>query len=142
MITLKDYFRDFRERYPLEMSPSIEDNAVRTVELVGKLLARALKAGVSLDIHPETGSYLSSGWRPPSYNATVKNAATKSKHMTGEAADIFDPNDGDLDNWLMSTAGQRALIELGLWHEHPSATKGWAHVQTKPPKSGRRTFFP
>ena len=142
MVTLKDYFRDFRERYPLEMTPAIEGNALRTVDLVSQLLARALKAGVLLEIHPETKTYLSSGWRPPSYNAKVKNAAVKSKHMTGEAADIYDPNDGDLDNWLMSKPGQKAMVELGLWHEHPSATKGWAHVQTRPPNSGNRTFYP
>ena len=34
------------------------------------------------------------------------------------------------------------LKDLGLWLEHPAATKGWAHVQTKPPRSGRRVFYP
>ena len=61
--------------------------------------------------------------------------------MTCEAIDLYDP-DGDLDEWLLSDAGQRAMADLGLWHEHPSATKGWAHLQTKPPRSGRRTFYP
>jgi len=61
--------------------------------------------------------------------------------MTGQAIDLADP-DGDLDEWLMTAEGQAALVEIGLWMEHPAATKSWTHLQTVPPKSGRRTFYP
>jgi hypothetical protein len=61
--------------------------------------------------------------------------------MTGQAIDIYDP-DGDLDDWLMTIEGLAALEALGLWIEHPSATKSWSHLQTIPPKSRRRVFYP
>lgn len=139
--TLADYFMGRRELYPLSMSPRIELEAMRTVELVNKLLSQSLMFGVTLEINPRTGSIVSSGWRPPEVNQNTPGAAVKSKHMTGHAVDIYDP-DGDLDDWLMSDPGQGALGEIGLWMEHPSATKGWCHLQTLPPRSGRRVFYP
>lgn len=141
MITLADYFMDHREKYPLALSPEIERQAMLTVELASKLLTQARSYGVSLDLSPRTKTLVTSGWRPPAYNATVERAAPNSKHMTGQAIDIYDP-DGDLDDWLMTGEGQAALIALGLWIEHPAATKGWSHLQTMPPRSGRRVFYP
>lgn len=141
MITIADYFMGRREKYPLALTPDIEREALRTVDLANKLLTQAQTYGVTVDIHPVNKSPVSSGWRPPEVNAATPNAAAKSKHMTGQAIDIYDP-DGDLDEWLMTGEGQAALVALGLWHEHPAATRGWAHVQTIPPRSGRRTFFP
>lgn len=141
MITLADYFMGRRELYPTAMSPSIEHEAFRTVDLVNKLLTQAETYGVSIDMHPVNKSPVSSGWRPPAVNSATAGAAVNSKHMTGQALDVYDP-DGDLDDWLMTGEGQAAMAALGLWHEHPSATKGWAHLQTIPPRSGRRTFFP
>jgi hypothetical protein len=61
--------------------------------------------------------------------------------MTGQACDLFDP-EGDIDDWAMSEPGQKVLTDLGLWLEHPSATKGWRHVQSIPPMSKRRVFYP
>lgn len=141
MITITDYFMGRREKFPTALSPAIEREAYRTVELANKLLAQAATFGVSVDLHPVNKSPVSSGWRPPAVNSTTAGAAVNSKHMTGQAIDIYDP-DGDLDDWLMSGEGQAAMTALGLWHEHPSATKGWAHLQTIPPRSGRRTFYP
>ena len=74
-------------------------------------------------------------------NGTTPGAAVNSKHMTCQAIDLHDA-DGEVDDWLMTTIGQAMLRDIGLWHEHPAATKGWAHVQTVPPRSGRRTFYP
>ncbi|MDI4633281.1 hypothetical protein J7U46_09505 [Pelomonas sp. V22] len=142
MITLADFFMGRREQYPLAMSPSIEREALRTVEIVNKLLAQAMSYGVDLTHkHPQTGTLVASGWRPPTLNAATPNAAPNSKHMTGQALDVYDP-DGELDDWLMTGEGQAALTALGLWLEHPSATKSWSHLQTVPPKSGRRVFYP
>ena len=141
MITLSDYFMGRREQFPLALTPDIERNAYRTVDLANKLLVQAQTYGVTVDLHPANKSPVSSGWRPPEVNAATPNAAARSKHMTGQAIDIYDP-DGDLDGWLMTGEGQAALTALGLWHEHPSATKGCAHVQTVPPRSGNRTFYP
>jgi hypothetical protein len=57
------------------------------------------------------------------------------------AVDIYDP-DGDLDDWLMQPAGQQALVRLGLWLEHPAATRTWSHLQIVPPRSNNRVFYP
>jgi hypothetical protein len=142
MITLADYLMGRREAHPLSYSDEIERNARRTVELVNDLLASAIRAGVDLtDRNPRTGTIVSSGWRPPAVNAATPNAAVRSLHMTGEAIDIYDP-DGALDEWLLTAAGQSDLARLGLWQEHPAATKGWVHLQTRPPRSGRRVFYP
>ena len=130
MISLTDYWMGRDKEFPLALTPQIEKNAALTVQLANALLARFGQ-----------GRKVNSGWRPPAFNATVPNAAPNSKHMTGQAIDLADP-EGDLDDWLMSQEGQQAMTELGLWHEHPAATKGWAHIQTVPPKSGRRTFYP
>ena len=141
MITITDYFMGRRETHGLACSPSIEREAARTVDLVGKLLVQAQTFGVTLERSPRTGTLVASGWRPPEINCATPGAAPNSKHMTGQALDVYDP-DGDLDEWLISGEGQAALQALGLWMEHPSATKGWAHLQTIPPRSGRRVFYP
>lgn len=141
MITLADFWMGRDKQYPLALSTGIRRNADITVELTNKLLVLAKTAGVTLENNPRTGSIVSSGWRPPEVNAATAGAAAKSKHMTGQAIDLYDP-DGDLDAWLMTAGGQAVMKDLGLWHEHPSATKGWAHVQTVPPRSGNRTFYP
>ena len=82
-----------------------------------------------------------SGWRPPAVNAATPGAALRSKHMLCQAIDVHDP-EGLIDNWLMTPQGQDALTKIGLWLEHPSATKGWSHWQTVPPGSGNRVFYP
>lgn len=141
MITIVDYFMGRRELHPLALTPDIERNALRMVELANSLLAQALSYGVSVPVNPKTGSQVSSGWRPPAVNAATAGAAVNSKHMLGQALDLYDP-EGDLDDWLMTGEGQAALAALGLWMEHPSATKGWCHIQSLPPGSGRRVFYP
>ena len=141
MISLADYWMGRDKEFPLAMSPALEHNAQIIVELTNKLLFLSHTAGVTMDPSPRTGTLVSSGWRPPAVNAATPNAAPNSKHMTGQAIDLYDP-DGDLDEWLLTDDGQRVMKDLGLWHEHPSATKGWAHLQSVPPRSGRRTFYP
>lgn len=141
-ISLADYFMGRREMYPMAMTPAIAANASLTVELVNKVMEKAAAAGVSIDKKPDSKyGCIASGWRPPAVNASTVNAAPNSKHMTGEAVDVYDP-DGDLDDWLMTDEGQKALAEIGMWMEHPAATKGWSHLQTRPPRSGKRVYYP
>lgn len=148
MITLTDYWTgpDARRRdqeYAGDLTEAIAQAATVTVMRVSELLARAEAAGVSLDRHPVTGSLVSSGWRPPQINAATAGAAAKSKHMTGHACDVYDP-DGDLDQWCMDNLHE--LQAIGLWLEHPGATKGWCHLQTvppgRPPRPDVRVFWP
>lgn len=141
MISLDDFMMGRRELHPQAYSPDIEREALNTIKIVTQLLAEAQAAGVTLERNPRTGSVVSSGWRPPAINASTPNAAVRSLHMTGRALDVYDP-DGDLDEWLMSKAGHAALTRIGLWLEHPAATKGWSHLQTVAPRSGNRVFYP
>lgn len=140
-ITLKDYWMGRDAQYPRALSPEIRTEAERTVELVNKLLRGLTSAGVETLRSPRTGSVLSSGWRPPEVNEAIAGAAPRSHHIWGRAADLYDP-EGEIDDYLMTAEGQELLKTLGLWMEHPAATKGWCHVQTRPPRSGRRVFYP
>lgn len=82
---------------------------------------------------------VSSGWRPPSVNASVKGAAKRSNHMLGLACDFSDP-DGSLAAWCLNNL--KVLEDCGLYLEDPGHTKGWLHLQCVPPGSGRRVFKP
>jgi hypothetical protein len=140
-ITLGEYLQGRDAIYPAELTAEIGANAATTVKLVNSLLAVMEAEGMKLEAHPVSQSLITSGWRPPQINRQVKNAAPKSKHMTGEAVDLYDP-EGDIDNFLMSGQGQRVLASLGLYIEHPSATKSWSHIQIVPPRSQSRVFYP
>jgi Peptidase M15 len=141
MITIADYLMGRDREFGHLLSVAMRTEALRTCELASKLMVIAKLAGVAFEPNPRTGTVVSSGWRPPAVNEATPGAALRSKHLSCQAIDIFDPA-GDMDEWLLLPDGQRALTDLGLWQEHPSATKGWAHVQTLPPRSGRRTFYP
>ena len=128
-LSLADYCMGRDKKYPDDWSDEIEAAAVDLLDRVDALLA---------DFGEERK--ITSGWRPPAVNASTPNAAPKSKHMTGHAVDLADP-EGDLDDWCAENDGER-LMAYGLWMEHPAATKSWTHLQSLPPKSGKRIFYP
>jgi hypothetical protein len=128
MITLADYYMGRDSGYSLELTDQLRANAQVTVDRANQLL---LLFGENRKV--------TSGWRPPEVNARTVGAAPFSRHMTCQAIDLADP-EGDLDDFLFSCT--QRLLDLSLWMEHPAATKGWTHVQTVPPKSGRLVFFP
>lgn len=134
MITLADYWQGRDKAYPGELTDMIRAAASETVARANLLLSsyRAITKDDERRI-------VNSGWRPALINAATPGAAPRSKHMSGQAIDICDP-EGDLDEWCMEHP--EVLQSIGLWMEHPSATKGWAHVQIVAPKSGRRVFYP
>lgn len=136
MLLIMDYWMSRDSKYRGELTGEIRANADDLLRKVNRLFDLA---GITLENSPITGSPITSGWRPPAVNASVPGAALRSKHMTGQAIDLFDP-DGDLDDWC--TANANRLAAVGLWLEHPLATKGWCHLQTVPPKSGNRIFYP
>ena len=140
-LKIADYLMGRDALYPQELTPEILKNAEHTVAMANALLAVLNAKGITPETHPQTQTFISSGWRPPQINGQVKGAAVRSKHMTGQAIDIYDP-EGEIDDYLMSDEGQRALAALGLYLEAAPCTKGWSHWQTVAPKSGRRTFFP
>lgn len=110
------------KEYPLTTAQMA--NAVVTVDRANKLLA---EIGVT---EPE----LRSGYRPGHYNV-VAGGAPNSAHLTCEAVDIAD---------TAGTFGHKITDDLlkkhGLYREHPKDTPTWVHLQTRAPKSGRRTF--
>ncbi len=127
-LKLADYYmgRDISHR--VELTRELRANARETVRRVNRLLARAgMARGVS------------SGWRPAAINAAVPGAAPRSNHLSCHAVDLED-RDGALDAWCL--ANLAVLEELGLWLEHPDATPGWCHLQSRPPRSGSRVFSP
>ena len=72
-------------------------------------------------------------------NAARPNPSLRSKHLTAQAVDLEDP-EGDLDQFVMDN--QQLLEKCGLWVQHPAGTKGYCHMQSVPPLSGRRIFYP
>lgn len=138
MITLEDYFEKMSRVEGATPPPSVVENATNLLIKVNKLLDAVFSI---TGIEAAQIRKVNSGWRTPSYNAGISNAAPKSKHMTGDAIDIADP-DGDLDSFLATKEGIKLLIEYGLYIESPLATKGWTHLQQLPPRSGKRIFIP
>ena len=121
------------------LAPEYYANAEQTVYRVNKLFELLAAYNIEVEFSPITKTPITSGWRPAQLNAGTPGAAPKSNHITCQACDIYDP-DGLIDDLL---SGIPNLLEgLQLWLEHPSATKGWCHVQTIPPKSGKRIFYP
>lgn len=129
VLTLSDYFMGRDVSHAHELDETLRSNACRTVARVNELLR--------LIGNPRTR--VNSGWRPHSINAAIPNASPRSRHLTCEAIDLRD-EDGAFDAWCMRNLDR--LESVGLWLEHPDATPGWCHVQTVPPRSGRRVFMP
>ena len=137
MISYEQYLGKWNsEKY---VTKDIETNALTLLMTVARLQEVMEKDGVKFPINPSTKSQISGslygGLRPAS--ATV--GAAKSAHKLGLAVDIYDPHE-EIDNWLMSH--QPLLTALGIYIEHPSATKGWSHWSIKAPKSGNHVFYP
>lgn len=128
MLTAADYFA----QHQTEPSPEVRANADALLCRVNALLAHV---AVEAAARPR----INSGWRPEYYNNMVPGAAIGSRHITGEAVDLADPG-GELDDYLMHN--EWMLASFDLYMEHPSATKNWCHLQSAPPKSGRRVFYP
>jgi hypothetical protein len=128
MISRDDFFKGRDVDYADDLTQSIEIASSATIVKVNLLLA-----------HFGESRKVVSGWRPPAVNAGTPGAAPFSRHLTGQACDLYDP-EGDLDEWCF--AHQDVLEKVGLWMEHPASTKGWTHLQTMSPKSGNRVFYP
>ena len=127
-LKLADYFMGRDKAHRKELTREVRANARETVRRVNRLLRRA---GMMRKV--------TSGWRPATVNAAVPGAARGSKHLSCLAIDLEDRS-GTLDAWCMMHLD--VLEELGLWLEHPDATPGWCHLQTQPPRSGSRVFYP
>lgn len=141
-ITLSEFFMGRDKSFADQLTPEIIANATATCGAWNRLLRIFFE---------DTGINhrgMRSGWRPPAVNAKTPGAATNSKHMTGEAADLEDP-DKKLAHWVK--AHPEICSECGLWFEDPFSLKAdgtgeftptWVHGQIVPPHSGRRFYIP
>jgi uncharacterized protein YcbK (DUF882 family) len=109
------------------VSPAVEANAHTFVEKVNALLMRFGES-----------RKLTSGFRDPKSNKAAMGSSY-SWHMFGLAADIED-RPGTLGAWVKEHP--EALEACGLYAEHPTTTPGWVHVQSEPPPSKKRLFWP
>ena len=143
MITPEEYFRKPRPR-------NHEQNAADLIRRRNALRAEWMVAtGKECPVDPDTGCEISGvergdgdgGYRTPG----TRTGAAGSSHRDGRGIDDYDPGD-ELDTWLDQfedgKGGNSKLQQHGLYREHPSATKGWCHLTTKAPGSGKRTFYP
>jgi len=82
------------------------------------------------------------GYRRP--QDSPKNGSATSWHFKGAAIDLDDDASGV--TWKYVWQNRFKLKELGLYVEHPCWTNhkngSWIHIQTKPPRSGKRFFIP
>ena len=130
MIGLEAFWKGRDTRYADELTDEIRANAETTVGKANQLLEISGFKHVS---------EVSSGWRPRSVNDATANAATTSKHLSGQAVDLADAH-RDLAGWCVDNLD--VLEGIGLWMEDPRWTPTWIHLQTVPPRSGRRVFIP
>lgn len=136
MFQEKDYWKGRDVQYANELTDEMRANAKIVLEKA-ELFVQAYEESTGL----KHSRAINSGWRPKQVNAATKGAAPLSNHTKCMAIDIGD-DDEQLDDFAMSTAGQKALEEIGLWLEHPASTPRWCHVQIVPPRSGNRVFHP
>lgn len=134
MITVQEYFHESVTKYGY--SPTVQDND-RADDLLTRVSAIEddwLAAG-----HAELVQTSGHRTRQKTLDliASGVRAALGGNHEKSLAIDIADPS-GELDEWLTD----EMLTSYGLWREAPPSTPGWVHVQSVPPKSGHRTFFP
>ncbi len=76
---------------------------------------------------------LSSGYRTPAYNSTLKNAARYSQHLYGRAADIQVDNTSIED---IAAYAEMLIPTHGGIGRYPANAhrKGWVHLDTRPSK--------
>jgi len=133
MITLEEYFGQHGAGHQDELTDLLISNAE---VLLGHVNALLDEFGEKRELR--------SGWRPLSVNDTILNASRKSKHITAQAVDIED-NDGRLKEFALvrdSEHGYPTLERYGLYAEYGDATPTWLHVQSIPPGSGKRVYYP
>jgi uncharacterized protein YcbK (DUF882 family) len=113
-------------------TPEIDKELLVLLEKLNKIRAiygKPMIVNSGLRSQEQQGELITSG----------KSSAVKSKHLTGQAADIRDV-DGSLKSWVLMM--MPLMEEVGLWIEDFKATPTWVHFQSVPPKSGKRIFIP
>lgn len=115
-------------QYPNDYTQEVSDNLDKLLVPMNKIR----------DAYGKSMS-VTSGWRPPSINASTPGAATHSKHMIGLACDISDP-DGAVMKWVLENL--EMMQDLEIYFEDFRWTPNWCHFQLGAPASGKRIFVP
>src|SRR3990167_8513583 len=110
-----DYWMGRDQKYPEDLTGEIEANAA---ELLGKVNNLLDAIG-----WPDPG--VRSGWPPPAVNDATSDRAASSKHLTGQAVDLADP-DRSLARAIM--AEPDVLAQFGLYMEDCRWTPTWCHL--------------
>ena len=113
----------------------MEDQTEEVKANLNKLLVALNKVRVAYN----KPMMITSGLRSIAEQQRTNPVATKSRHITGEAADVSDPNKA-IQVWCL--ANEQVLIDAGLYMEDFDHTPTWVHFQCVPPKSGHRYFIP
>lgn len=137
MITLEQYAGVWIKH--VDFNGACQEAAKLLLDRVNRLLAEYVASGHELEINPKSKTNVSGeiygGFRPQD----CPIGAPYSSHKLGMAVDVYDPFNS-IDIWL--DTHPEILVKYDLYREHPSATRNWCHLSTKPPKSGKRTFLP
>lgn len=137
MITIGEYVGPWAGS--VDWTPDKQRDAKILLERVNNLLTEFQKQGGILQVNQKTKSYVSGetygGFRPQD----CPIGAPKSSHKLAMAVDVYDPMNL-IDMWIDKHPDM--LMEFDLYREHPGYTQHWAHLGTKAPKSGNRTFIP
>lgn len=119
-----------------EMTDSVKKNLGILSERLLELQDAYIDAGGSAFI-------ITSGLRSEADQAALraqgKTRAVHSKHLSGWAADIYDPKK-KLQKFLKENPA--VLERIGIWCEDFGSTPNWVHCQATPPGSGKRFFIP
>ena len=122
-----------------EITQEIKDNATALLESVNNLMLEAQEDGVGFTINPKTQSYISGSGNGGFRLSASTVGASKSKHKTGNAVDIYDP-DREFASWIL--AHKSKLADAGLYTEDFRFTVSWVHLQNIAPGSGLLVFRP
>lgn len=126
-ITLAECLKGRDKAHPNEYNKTIEMNLYKTIQAIDEFLK------------DYTGTInVASGWRDQVSNKAA-GGAPSSKHCTGEAIDLADPN-GKIRQYVLDNLDKAQKI--GLFFEHMAWTPTWVHMQIVPPKSGHRIYVP
>jgi hypothetical protein len=142
MITREQYFGP--KPHTKEHAGAAEDLLVRVNTMLSEEFAW------HFPIDHDTGTPISGarngngdgGFRLPA----ATTGRTASSHKEARGVDVYDPENW-LDNQLSrhdeaEGRGNKVLEKYGLYREAPQCTITWCHLSTRPPPSGKRTFYP
>jgi hypothetical protein len=126
---------------PYAESPDLTPDRLSNIRLllacVNPLLDELAQHRVAIKVNPYSKTYISGGGNGGFRPQNCGIGAPNSKHKTGNALDLYDP-DGDIKELLT----EERLTRHGLYMESPRHTPTWAHLQRIPPASGKRVFIP